>query len=177
MKTKNGYLIIEASLSICISLIIIIGLYGLLFSSLKIYKKIHSSIEIQQQGIEIQKHIEKELSEGIEVVNVKTQNNQILTSKNFEFKNVISIKYKPIDRLSSMGLDELFLNKKTQKIFIKRRNSASGYEIGDYLDNMYISKEKDGELIRIKLELSKNKQLNTVEFTMYNRYISMGENI
>ena len=42
---------------------------------------------------------------------------------------------------------------------------------------MYISKEKDGELIRIKLELSKNKQLNTIEFTMYNKYISMGENI
>lgn len=177
MKTKNGYLIIEASLSICISLLITIGLYGLLFSSLKIYKKIHSSIEIQQQGIEIQKHIEKELNEGIEVVSIKTQNNQVLTSKNFDFKNVISIKYKPIDRLSSMGLDELFLNKKTQKIFIKRRNSMSGYEIGDYLDNMYISKEKDGELISIKLELSKNKQLNIIEFKLYNKYINMGESI
>ena len=175
MKTKRGYILIEASISVCLTLIMVSTLYSLLFSSLNIYKKIHSSIEIQQQGIEIQKHIEKELKEDIEVVSVKTVDNQTIISKDFDCKDVVSIKYKPVDRLQSMGLDELFLNKKTQKIFIKRKNASSGYEIGDYLDNMYVSKEKDGKIINIKLELSKNNQNHISEFMLYNNYTDLGE--
>lgn len=175
MKAKEGYLMIEVAMSICIIMLIVSILYGLLFSGLSIYKKIHSSIEIQQQGMEIQNQIEKELRDGIEIVSVKTKDNKVITSKEFDTTSVISIKYKPIDRDDREGLDELFLNKNSSKIFVKRKNAMSGYEIGDYLDNIYISKDKDGKIVNIKLELSKNIQSYFIEFTLYNNQKNVGE--
>ncbi|MEG2983435.1 MAG: hypothetical protein RR835_01960 [Peptostreptococcaceae bacterium] len=175
MKARKGYLMIEVAISVCIILLIVSILYGLLFFGLNIYKKLHSSIEIQQQGIEIQNHIENELKNGIEIISVKTKDNQIITSKEFDYTSVISIKYKPINREDNVGFDELFLNKKTSKIFIKRRNASSGHEIGDYLDNIYISKANGGNIINIKLELSKNIQSYFIEFTLYNNQKNMGE--
>lgn len=167
MKRKNGYFILEVSVSIIITSIILIILYSLLLSSISMYKKIYSSIEIQQQGLEIQRHIENELKGGIEVTNIKTEDNQIINDKNFALKNAKSIFYKSKETLTNNEPDELFLNKKTKKVFIKRRGYKSGYEIGDYLDNIYISKEKDGKIVNIRLELSKNKQNHCVEFSIY----------
>lgn len=175
MNRKSGYLLLETSISVCIMVIIISGLYTLMFLGIKFYNNIHSSIEIQQQGLEVQRTIEKELKNRVNVYNVKTENNEIITSNNFDYKKVISIKYKPVDREDKLGLDELFLNKRTQKVFIKRRNASSGYEIGDYIDNMYISKDKDGKIINIKLDLSKSNQKYSTSFKIYNNDLDTGE--
>ena len=173
MKRRRGYLILEISMSMIITSIVLLVLYSLLFTSLNMYKKIYSSIEIQQQALEIQKYIEKELSGDINIINIKTENNKILGDENFEFTNVKSIYYKPKKDLEYNCCDELFLNKKTKKLFIRRRGYKSGYEIGDYIDNIYISKEKNGKIINIRLELSNNKQNHCVEFLIYND--DMGE--
>ncbi|MGL5715567.1 MAG: hypothetical protein ACRCXT_20455 [Paraclostridium sp.] len=168
MQVKKGYLALENIISIVITGIILTVGTGVLLTSLNIYQKIYSTIEIQQQGMEIQNYIEKELNHGIEVKSVKTTANQVITSDEFDEKDVISIKYKPIDRPISQGLDEIFLNNKTNKVFIKRRNSSSGYEVGDYLDNIYISKLKKGTYISLRLELSKNNQNHSLEFSLDN---------
>lgn len=167
MKVKKGYLMLEVCISMGTMFIIISIIYWIFFSSLSIYKRINSSVEIQQQGIEIQGHVEKELCDGIEIISVKTRENNIINSRDFDITDVISIKYKPINRDVSLGLDELYLNTRSNKIFIKRRNAASGYEIGDYLDNIYISKKKDGKIVNIELKLSKNTQKYFNKFTMY----------
>lgn len=168
MKRRKGYLILEISISMIIMSIVLITLYGLLFTSINMYKKIYSSIEIQQQGMEIQKHMEKELSGDIEITDVKTENSQVLNDKEFEFTKVKSIYYKSKTNLEVNDCDELFLNNKAKKLFIKRMGYKSGYEIGDYIDSIYISKEKDGRIINIKLQLSKNKQNHCIEFSIYN---------
>lgn len=168
MKRREGYIVLEISISMLITSIVLIILYSLLFTSMNMYKRIYSSIEIQQQGLEIQKHMEKELSGDIEITNVKTENSQILTGKEFELTKVKSIYYKSKTNLECNECDELFLNKKTKKLFIKRMGYKSGYEVGDYIDDIYISKEKDGRIVNIKLELSKNKQKHCIEFSIYN---------
>ncbi len=175
MNRKKGYLLLETFISIPIMVMLILALYTLMFLGLKFYNNIHSSIEIQQQGIEVQRTIEKELKNRVNIYNVRTESNEIVTSDNFDYKNVISIKYKPIDRDDKLGLDELFLNKRTNKIFIKRKKSSSGYEIGDYIDNMYVSKDKDGKIISIKLDLSKSNQKYSISFKIYNNDLDAGE--
>ena len=111
MKRRECYLILEISISMLITSIVLIILYSLLFTSMNMYKRIYSSIEIQQQGLEIQKHMEKELTGDIEITDVKTENSQILTGKEFEFTKVKSIYYKSKTNLECNDCDELFLNK------------------------------------------------------------------
>ncbi len=166
MQARKGYLLLENIISIVTTGIILTTLYGVLFTSLNMYRRIHSTIEIQQQGLEIQNYMEKELKDDIEIKSIKTSSNQTIISPEFEEKDVISIKYKPVNRLDSQGLDEIYLNNKTNKVFIKRKNASSGYEIGDYLDNIYIEKLKSGKIINIKLKLSKDNQQHKVKFSI-----------
>lgn len=170
MNNKKGYILLDISISMLIMSIILLTLYNLLFFSISIYKKIYSKIEIQQQGVEVQNYIEKELSSDKHINKIKKSNGTILNDKEFSLENVKSIYYKSN---KDIDYDEIFLNKKSKKLFIKRMGYKSGYEIGDYIDNMYISKEEDGNIINIKLELSKNKQNHCIEFSIYNDY--MGE--
>ena len=55
---------------------------------------------------------------------------------------------------------------KNNKLFIKDVTASSGYEIGDYVDKILISKENSDKIIDIKLNLSKNKQVYETKFTI-----------
>ena len=50
-------------------------------------------------------------------------------------------------------------------------SESGGYEIGDYVDNMYIALQEDGRIAKLKLELSKNNQKYSTEFNIYIRNI------
>lgn len=166
MQAKRGYLVLENIISISTTGIIMTTLCGILLSALNMYSKINSTIEIQQQGLEIQNHIERELNENVEIKSIKTVNNQNIIFDEFDEKDIVSIKFKPIDRQESQGLDEIYLNNRTNKVFIKRKNATSGYEIGDYLENLYIEKLKDCNSVNIRLELSKNNQRYEIKFSL-----------
>lgn len=166
MQVRKGYLILENIISIGITGIILTTLYGIFFSTINMYFKVNSIVEIQQQGLELQNYIEKELNDNVEVKSIKTVNNKNIIASEFEEQDVISIKFKPINRDDSQGLDEIYLNNRTNKVFIKRKNAVSGYEIGNYLDNLYIEKLKDGKIINLKLKLSKDNQNYEVKFSL-----------
>lgn len=166
MQVRKGYLVLENIISIIITGVIVITLCSILFSALNLYSKTCSTIEIQQQGLELQNHIERELNENIEIKSIKMANGKNITNEDFDERDIISIKYKPIDRDDSQGLDEIYLNSTTNKVFIKRRNAASGYEIGNYLDKLYIEKRKNGKIVNIRLQLSKNNQNYEVKFSL-----------
>ena len=166
MQVRKGYLILENIISITITGVIVTTLCAILFSALNLYSKTCSTIEIQQQGLELQNHIERELNENIEIKSIKMANGKNITNEDFDERDIISIKYKPIDRDDSQGLDEIYLNSTTNKVFIKRRNAASGYEVGNYLDKLYIEKIKNGKIINIRLQLSKNNQKYEVKFSI-----------
>ena len=166
MQVRKGYLILENIISITITGVIVTTLCSILFLALNLYSKTCSTIEIQQQGLELQNHIERELNENIEIKSIKMANGKNITNEDFDERDIISIKYKPIDRDDSQGLDEIYLNSTTNKVFIKRRNAASGYEIGNYLDKLYIEKRKNGKIVNIRLQLSKNNQNYEVKFSL-----------
>ena len=67
MQVRKGYLILENIISITITGVIVTTLCAILFSALNLYSKTCSTIEIQQQGLELQNYIERELSENIEI--------------------------------------------------------------------------------------------------------------
>ena len=54
-------------------------------------------------------------------------------------------------------------------------SEQGGYEIGDYIDNMYICIYEQGKFIKIKLELSKHDEKFQTEFKVNVRNFE-GEN-
>mgnify|MGYP003483013237 CR=1 FL=1 len=80
MQVRKGYLILENIISITITGVIVTTLCAILFSALNLYSKTCSTIEIQQQGLELQNHIERELNENIEINNEENtpSNNSIV---------------------------------------------------------------------------------------------------
>ncbi|MGL4913481.1 MAG: hypothetical protein ACRC3Y_13740 [Romboutsia sp.] len=166
MKRRNGYLLLENIISIAVISIIISILYYLLFFTYNTKTKLEDKVELQQQSNEIMKYIEDviENSKGIISVNSKSINEG-------EIIDAVSIKCRyRNDNLDTKIKDkEISLKKNSNKIFINILNNSGnsesgGYEIGDYIDNIYVTSEKNGEFINIKLALSKNKEKIYTEF-------------
>lgn len=166
MKRRRGYLLLENIISIVIILIIVSILYYILFFTYNNKIRLENKVELQQQSNEIMKYIEEviENSKGIISVNSKSINDG-------EIIDAISIKcrYKN-DKFDTKIKDkEISLKKNSNKIFINTLNNSGnsesgGYEIGNYIDNIYINSEKNGKFIKIKLNLSKNNEKIDTEF-------------
>ena len=75
------------------------------------------------------------------------------------FLSVTSIKCKYKDSSNKLQDKEIKFIPSSNKLFIKDVTASSGYEIGDYVDKVLISKENSDKIIDIKLKLSKNKQI------------------
>ena len=75
------------------------------------------------------------------------------------FLSVTSIKCKYKEENNNLQDKEIKFIPSSNKLFIKDIFSSSGYEIGDYVDKILISKDNNGKIIDIKLILSKNKQI------------------
>ena len=75
-----------------------------------------------------------------------------------------AIKYK--DDTNNLKDKEIKFIPSSNKLFIKDVTAYSGYEIGDYVDEILISKDNDGKIIDIQLELSKNQQVYKTKFTV-----------
>lgn len=161
MKRRKGYLLLECIISISLILTLVLMLYNLATLSLNIKSTFEDSVELQQQANEVKGHIENIIknSKGIigKYPNVSYEDIE-------EYKEVSSIKCKyKIDPSSNVEDKEIILRKSVDKLFINnlRYNGTSqpgGYEIGGYIDKMYIAISENGKFIKIKLELSKNNQ-------------------
>ena len=82
------------------------------------------------------------------------------------FLSVTSIKCKYKDSSNKLQDKEIKFIPSSNKLFIKDVTASSGYEIGDYVDKVLISKENSDKIIDIKLKLSKNKQIYETKFTI-----------
>ena len=82
------------------------------------------------------------------------------------FLSVTSIKCKYNDSSNKLQDKEIKFVPSSNKLFIKDVTASSGYEIGDYVDKILISKENSDKIIDIKLNLSKNKQVYETKFTI-----------
>ena len=69
---------------------------------------------------------------------------------------------------------EISLKKGSNKLFINTLNlnnqsEVGGYEIGDYVEKMYVAKDENDKFISMKLKLQKNKEIYETKFKVYIR--------
>lgn len=174
MKSSKGYLLLEGIISLALIVTLILILNSLLYQTINIKNNIEDKVELQQQAGEISKHIEDLIGNSKGIISIKTRQN--MPYNNTILKDVSSIKCKYKDENSSSGIKdkELSLKTNTNKLFINNLNNnglseQGGYEIGCYIDNIYIGIYDDNKYANIKLKLSKNNQTYETEFKVYIR--------
>ncbi|MGL5347441.1 MAG: hypothetical protein ACRDA3_08815 [Peptostreptococcaceae bacterium] len=171
MKRKKGFLLLESIVSLSLIVILVSLLYSLLFFCLNMKNNVEDKIELQQQALEITNYIEKVIGDSYGIIN------KDLNYNSKDLIPVISIKcrYRNGENIENTIKDkEISLKKDTKKLFINTLNKLGqseqgGYEIGCYIDNLYIAVYENGRLAKIKLELSKNNQIYDTEFDLYIR--------
>ncbi|MCJ0222111.1 hypothetical protein JY758_00750 [Clostridioides difficile] len=163
MKHKYGYLLLESVVSLSSMVIIILALYSIFLSTINLKLKVEDKIELQQQSLEIIKSMEGIISNSMGIMNVS----------NYEetFKKTTSIKCRYVDENNNeegISNKEIILNERRNKLFVNSLNGessqAGGYEIGDYVDEMYVSITNNGQYVNIKLKLSKRSQKYETDF-------------
>ncbi|HSQ88683.1 hypothetical protein [Romboutsia sp.] len=164
MKRRGGYLLLESIISISVILIIMSILYYLLFFSYNIKTKFEDKVELQQQANEITKYIENIIGNSKGIISIDSK------YSNYEGNliNATSIKCKYKNGIKDK---EISLKEDLNKLFINTLNDngtaeRGGYEIGDYIDNIYVYMYENGKFIKIKLELSKNDEKFDTEFNI-----------
>lgn len=160
MKYRNGYILIESVVTLSIIMVLSAIIYSMVHLSINIKNVMEDKIEIQQQAMEITNYIDELIgnSKGIIGVTYKEECNDLLS--------VTSIKCKYKEDDNKLKDKELKFTPSTNKLFIKDVSASSGYEIGDYVEKVCISKNTNSKVIDIRLELSKNKQEYATEFTI-----------
>lgn len=181
MKNKGGYLLLEGTISLALTVTLVLVLNSLLFQSINIKNNIEDKIELQQQASEIQNHINGLIGNSKGIISIKTRQNMAYDNTILKDVSSIKCKYKDDTTDNLIKDKELSLKTNNNKLFINSLNSAGnsepgGYEIGDYIDNIYIGISSDGKSADIKLKLSKNEQIHETEFKVYIRNIK-GEEI
>lgn len=177
MKRRNGFLLLESIVSLSLIIILVSMLYYLLFFCINIKESVEDRIELQQQAIELTNYIEKIIGDSKGILNTELNKN----SYNLVSVTSIKCKYRDDDIINNSIKDkELSLKTDKNKLFVNTLNKqglseSGGYEIGDYIDKMYIALYENGRLAKLKLELSKNNQKHKIEFDIYIRNFK-GEN-
>ncbi|MCC0783351.1 hypothetical protein IR152_09695 [Clostridioides sp. ES-S-0108-01] len=165
MKRKYGYLLLESVISLTSIVILIIVLYSVFVFTINLKLRIEDKIELQQQSLEIIKSMEGIISNSMGIINVSNDEET--------FKKTTSIKCRYVDENITNNEEnitnkEIILNERRNKLFVNSLNGensqAGGYEIGDYVDEMYVSITNDGQYVNIKLKLSKRSQNYETKF-------------
>lgn len=160
MKYKKGYILIESVITLTIIMILVAVIYPIVNLTINIKRNIEDKIEIQQQSMEIIDYIDNLIGNSKGIIDV------VYTSEIDDFLSVTSIKCKYKDDTNNLKDKEIKFIPSSNKLFIKDVTAYSGYEIGDYVDEILISKDNDGKIIDIQLELSKNQQVYKTKFTV-----------
>lgn len=171
MKRRNGFLLLESIVSLSLIVILVSMLYYLLFFCINIKDTVEDKIELQQQATEMSNYIEKIIGDSKGILNTEIDKNSN------ELVSVTSIKCKYRDETiidNSIKDKEVSLKTTNNKLFINTLNKqgqseSGGYEIGDYIDKIYIALYENGRFAKLKLELSKNNQKYETEFDIYIR--------
>lgn len=176
MKSNGGYLIIESILSISIIVILSTMLCSLILFSTTLKLNVEDKVELQQQASDISGHIKELIGKSKGIMSIQSRKKELAYGSDETFVDVISIKckYRNDNELQSSTIKdkELSLKVDTNKLFINTLYSngvsePGGYEIGNYIDNVYISMSNQGRCANIKLALSKNKQYYETKFKIY----------
>lgn len=170
--SSKGFMLLESIISLTFIMTLVLLLNNLMFQSISIKGYIEDKVELQQQAGEITKHIEDLIGDSKGVTSIKVRLDE---SDNEILSDVSSIKCKYRDDKENTNVKDKELSlKDNNKLFINTLNSngvsePGGYEIGDYIDNLYIGVSEDKRYVDIKLKLSKNKQTYETKFKVHIR--------
>ncbi len=175
MKSKKGYILLEVVVSLGVIFIITGILYQLLFVSINIKDSIEDKIELQQQGREVIEHIENTIGNSKGIINIQSSGGleELIATKS------IRCRYKE-DGNSYKKDKEIIFRPNYRKIFINNlswddNSQPGGYEIGDYIENLYIGINNNKRIVKITVELKKNKEVYKVEKTINILNFEVGE--
>ncbi|MGL5693351.1 MAG: hypothetical protein ACRCXA_04680 [Peptostreptococcaceae bacterium] len=178
MNNKKGYLLLETIIALTIIVTILLVLYSILYLCLNVKTTLEDKIEIQQQAIEISKHIKSTIEKSKGIIDIKFDGFENDNEDGVNYKSVSSIKcrYKNESNSSSVKNKEISFKRNTNKIFINTLNYSNqsepgGYEIGDYIENIYVNEAIEKEFLDVKLKLKKNKEIYKTKFKIYIRNI------
>ena len=178
MKNKGGYLLLESIISLSIILTLSLVLYSLLILCINTKSSIEDKIEVQQQGLEMSKSRKSLIEKSKGIIDIEFDNTDNINEEGVNFKSAISVKcrYSNEDDVnySNNKNKEISLKKGSNKLFINTLNlnnqsEVGGYEIGDYVEKMYVSKDENDKFISMKLKLQKNKEIYETKFKVYIR--------
>ena len=176
---KKGYVLLEVIVSLSVMIIIIMCLYGVIVVSHNVKDNIEDRIELSQQVQEIDYQIKNLIEECVNIINITTVDKN--TVDNLEYNKVydvcsIKLNFKIEENQEDLNLKnkEINLKKNTNKLFVNTLNNdnsreAGGYEIGDYVKNIYIKLENP-KIVSIVFYLSKNDVDLEKEVKLYIRY-------
>lgn len=177
MKNKKGYLLLENVVALSIIATIILVLTSLLIVCINAKEKIEDKVELQQQGVEISKHIKSIIEKSKGIIDIEFNDLGDIYEDNMYYNSVKSIKCKYKDNneviSSAVKNKEISFKKSTNKIFINTLNLSNqsepgGYEIGDYVECIYVG-DIDDKSINIKLKLNKNDEVYETKFKVHIR--------
>ncbi len=156
MKNNRGYFLLEYIISFSLLIIISSIIIDTLYISRKYNINLEDSVELYQQSIEITNSIDKLISNSSGIINIDNNNSSF------------RIKLKYIGELNQ----EIIFRKNLNKIFFNTLNldgssKPGGYEIGCYIDDIYIKVSECGQIVDISLKLSKNKSIYETSFSTY----------
>ncbi|MGL5329225.1 MAG: hypothetical protein ACRDD7_08155 [Peptostreptococcaceae bacterium] len=183
MNNKKGYLLLEIIVSLSIIMTILLFLYSTLLFCTNNKSSIEDKVEVQQQGIETSKHIKSTIEKSKGIISFKFDGFENVEEDGISYKSVSSIKcrYKSDLVSNNTGIKnkEISFKRGLNKVFINTLNNSNqsepgGYEIGDYVENIYVSDTKDNEFIDIKLKLRKNKEVYETKYRIYIRNFEGG---
>lgn len=176
MKNKRGYILLETIVSLFIIILIVTCLYQIIILCSNIKKDVEDRTELNQQIEEMFSEIKPLLESSFNVISLTTSDNKVIYD--IEYNNLYTVNSIKLDLKGDESVDSIFTKNKEisfknniKKIFINtiRSNNSSepgGYEIGDYVKNIYV-KLDNPKIITVILKLEKNNTIMDREIKVY----------
>lgn len=160
-KRRNGYLMVEVFVAICISLIVMSTVNIMLNESISLIEQTSNRIELVEQFNEMKSSLKREIRNSYSIKFYKNNKNILLQD---EFVDIDKIKISRFDdvRLGVAKVKDksIYTNRYNKKLFISYNGGV--YEIGNYTEGMEVKKDSDNSF-SIKLKLNKNNnQFNDI---------------
>lgn len=160
-KRKEGYLMVEVFVAICISLIVMSTVNLMLNESVSLISKTDNRIELMEQFNEMKSSLKREIRNSSDIRFYKDNKNIIPEDG---FVEVDKIKVSRVDDVK-LGVTKvkdksIHVNKYNKKLFVSY--NGGNYEIGNYAEGIEAKKDSENSF-SIKLKLNKNNnQFNDI---------------
>ncbi len=167
LKKREGYILIEMIIFLTVSMIIIMTSYIIIMFAIHEFNTVNYYSELEEISLCVQDKIRMEISESIDIVGYDKYFNSI---KDGQYTQIKRLYYICRDRENRENIVQKNISISDEKLYIGKK---SKYQIGNYVDKIFISEEKNknDELIAVsfRIEYKKNKVKYMSKFKVYKK--------